>query len=54
MVKKEIEKKLEKLNREEFSIQMKDRWSDADFERMREINEEQIRLKKLLNQGERE
>lgn len=48
-----IEKRLDELSKEEFYLRMKDRWSNEDFERMREINEEQRNLKKLLDQDEK-
>lgn len=47
-----IEKRLDELNRAEFYLNMKDRWSDADFKKMDEIKAEQRKLKKLLDQDD--
>lgn len=50
MTKEEIKKRIENLKDAEFYLQMKDRWSNTDFETSRKYNEEIIRLKKLLEE----
>lgn len=47
-----VVKRLDELSKEEFYLRMKDRWSDADFDRMREIKAEQRELERLLDQDE--
>lgn len=50
MTKHEIIKRLEELDRQEFMVLMVDRWTWEDREQMREIKNEQIQLKKMLEE----
>ena len=44
----EINKKLEELCKQEFYLQMKDRWTAEDYETDRKMNEEIRKLKEEL------
>lgn len=50
MTMKEINKKLEKLCKQEFYLQMKDRWTTEDYETDREINREIQKLEEQLKE----
>lgn len=48
MTMQEINKKLEELCKQEFYLQMKDRWTPDDYETDRKMNEEIRQLKEEL------
>ncbi len=48
-----IYEQIEELNRKKFMLNMKDRFSDKDFEQMREYDNELIKLKKQLEETEK-
>ena len=48
MTKEEIEAKIEDLKESIFYLDMKDRWSNDDYTRSRQMNMELIDLKKKL------
>lgn len=49
MTKKEIEEKIEKLEMRKFYLNMVDRWTREDYNRMDEINKELRNLKEMLD-----
>lgn len=51
MTKEEIKKRIESIKDSEFYLQMKDRWSNADYELSRKYSEEIVRLRKLLEEA---
>ena len=50
MTMQEINKKLEELCKQEFYLQMKDRWTPDDYETDRRMNEEIRQLEKKLKE----
>lgn len=50
MTMKEINKRLEELCKQEFYLQMKDRWTAEDYETNRKMNEEIRVLKEQLKE----
>lgn len=50
MTMQEINKKLEELCKQEFYLQMKDRWTTEDYETDRKMNEEIRVLKEQLKE----
>lgn len=50
MTMQEINKKLEELCKQEFYLQMKDRWTTEDYETDRRMNEEIRQLEKKLKE----
>ena len=48
MTKNEIVKRLEELDREDFSLLMKDVWDNNDYRKADEIHAEQRKLTKML------
>ena len=50
MTMQEINKKLEELCKQEFYLQMKDRWTAEDYETDRKMNEEIRQLKEELKE----
>ena len=51
MTNKEIEKKIEELENKKFFLAMKDRWSDRDFQRDRELSRQIAELKEMLKES---
>ena len=49
MTRKEIEEKIEKLEMRKFMLNMVDRWTREDYNRMDEINKELRNLKEMLD-----
>ena len=52
MTKAEMEALLEKKQKEEFYLQMKDHWSDYDFTLDRSLRNEIVELKKQIEEAE--
>lgn len=50
MTMQEINRKLEELCKQEFYLQMKDRWTTEDYETDRKMNEEIRQLEKKLKE----
>ena len=51
MTKEEIKKRIDSIRDDEFYLQMKDRWSNEDYELSRKYSEEIVRLRKLLEEA---
>lgn len=48
MDKQQLEKRLKQLDDMEFAIEMIDHWSQADYEKINKIHDEQRKIKKQL------
>ena len=48
MTQEEIKARIDKINNAEFMIQMADHLSRADYDRLRDLNEERRRLEEML------
>ncbi len=52
MTRQEIEKRIDEIKTAEFFLQMKDRWSRADFDLSDKHHREIMELKKMLEEVE--
>ena len=54
MTREEIEARIEELESDSFYLDMKDHWTSADFDRSRAMFNERMKLKKQLEEMEKE
>ena len=51
---RDLKEELVKVEMAIFSLEMKDHWTEADFQRQRELEKEKDNLKRMIEEGQNE